>query len=407
MVPVPRVSARWRVAAAGVAMQMALGAMHAWSVYVTPLVEAFGWTVSQVTLTYAITNLAFGIAAFAGGLWMAKAGPRTVGVVGGTLYGLGVVLASLSVDRLWVLYLTYGLLAGTGIGMGYIVPITTLLKWFPERRGFITGIAVAGFGFGGLVTAPLAARLVQAVGVLSTFAILGVGYLVVVAGTALFMTDPPRDLGAEGCHPKASARRDPATNHTLKDALRSWRWYALWTLFLLNGSAGKSLISQAAPMARELTGAGAAAAAGMIGMVSIGNGAGRFLWAWLSDGVGRQRVFAAMFIVQAFAFLLIPQAGSLLSFTVLAFVVLLCFGGGLGTAPAFAADCFGSRHVGTIYGLMLTASGLAGVLGPLAMARIRDTTGTYLDGLGLVAAVMLVSAAIPFLVRPAQPRPAT
>ncbi len=392
---------RWIIAAAGVVTQLALGAMHAWSVYRNPLIEQFGWTISEVTLTYAITNMAFACAAFLGGLWLGKLGPRTLGIIAGALFGLGVFLASLCDGRLWVLYVTYGLLAGAGIGLGYIVQITTLLKWFPHKRGFITGIAVAGFGAGPLITAPVATRFIQNIGVLSTFAVLGISYFVIVSGASLLMRNPPEGFRPSGrCRPSGDRLKDDSgTDATLGAALKSWQWYALWVLLFLNNSASKSLISQAAPMAQELTGISAAAAAGMVGILSVGNGAGRFLLSWLSDATGRRWAFAAIFLLQAVAFLLLPQASFVL-FTTFALVVMLCFGGGMGAAPAFVTDCFGCRHMGSIYGLMLTATGLAGVVGPLLIASIRDATGTYSDALHLIAAVMLASASIPLMIRP-------
>lgn len=393
---------RWVIAAAGVMMQLALGAMHAWSVYRSPLIEQFGWTISEVTLTYAITNITFGCAAFLGGLWLGKLGPQKLGIIAGTLFGLGVSLASFCGERLWVLYLTYGLLAGAGIGLGYIVPIATLLKWFPDKRGLIMGVIIAGFGAGPLITAPLATYLIQSMGVLPTFASLGIAYFVIVSGASLLMKDPPEGFRPAGWRPSSDGLRDDSkTDCSLRAALKVWQLYALWILLFLNNSASKSLMSQAAPMAQELTGVGAGAAAGMLGILSVGNGAGRFLWSWLSDATGRRWAFAAIFLLQAAAFFFLPQSSFVL-FTIFASVVLLCFGGGMGAAPAFVADCFGPRHMGPIYGLMMTASGLAGLVGPLLIASMRDATGTYRDALHLIAAVMLASAAIPMMIRPAQ-----
>src|ERR1700721_1134106 len=171
---------RWGIAAAGFLMQMALGAVYAWSVFRVPLAKQFHWSIEEVTLTFTISIFVLGISAFVGGLWLNRHGPRTVAVTGGALYGLGVFLASFSADKLWWLYLSYGLIGGIGLGFGYIVPIAVLVKWFPDRRGLITGIAVAGFGGGALVTAPVATYLIQRVGVLHTFAYLGIAYLVVV-----------------------------------------------------------------------------------------------------------------------------------------------------------------------------------------------------------------------------------
>jgi OFA family oxalate/formate antiporter-like MFS transporter len=403
-----RLHKRWGIAAAGVVMQMALGAVYAWSVFRIPLSKAFGWSISEVTVTFTIAIFVLGLAAFGGGLWMRRAGPRTVALTAGVLYGLGVFLASFTRGRLWWLYGSYGVIAGVGLGLGYIVPVATLVKWFPDKRGLITGLAVAGFGAGALVTAPIATRLIASVGVLQTFAILGAAYFVAVTGGALFMENPPegygRQAGADlGFRSQLTGRdnRDlTPRSYTLADALRSWQWYGLWTLLLLNTTAGIAVISQAAPMFQEITSISAVRAASIVGVISIANGAGRLLWAWLSDLVGRRAVFLAMFLLQAAIFWLLPSAHSLAVFSALTVAVLLCYGGGFGTMPAFAADYFGAEHVGPIYGLMLTAWGVAGVLGPTLMAAMRERSGGYDEGLRLIAGLMLVSAIIPLLVRP-------
>jgi OFA family oxalate/formate antiporter-like MFS transporter len=174
----------------------------------------------------------------------------------------------------------------------------------------------------------------------------------------------------------------------------------LWAILFLNTSAGISIISQAAPMAQEITHVSAALAAGMVGIISIANGSGRFLWAWLSDGIGRRAVFFSMFLVQAVVFWLMPHVSSFGTFTTLAFIVLLCYGGGFGTMPAFATDYFGPTNVGSIYGLMLTAWGFAGVFGPMLIARIRQSTGHYAGALNVIAIVVLVSAVLPLITHP-------
>ena len=164
---------RWSIAVAGVIIQIALGAVYAWSVFRIPLTKAFGWTISQVTMAFTIAIFTLGFASFVGGLWMRHSGPRNVAIAAGIFYGAGIFLASFSAGHLYWLYFSYGLLAGIGLGLGYIVPVATLVKWFPDRRGMITGIAVAGFGAGALITAPIASRLIVSVGVMRTFAILG------------------------------------------------------------------------------------------------------------------------------------------------------------------------------------------------------------------------------------------
>lgn len=392
---------RWSIAVAGVIMQIALGAVYAWSVFRIPLTKAFGWTITQVTFTFTLSILMLGFAAFAGGLWMRKVGPRKVAITAGIFYGAGVFLSSFSAGHLWWLYFSYGFLGGIGLGLGYIVPVATLVKWFPDKRGMITGLAVAGFGAGALITAPIATRLISSVGVLKTFAILGIAYFIAVTASALFMKDPPHGYVPPGWTPSAAQQRQRAAHDfTLRQALQSWQWYALWALLFLNTSAGISIISQAAPMAQEITGVSAATAAGMVGIISIANGAGRFLWAWFSDLIGRRWVFLAMFLIQAAIFRAMPHAEAFSTFTTLAFIILLCYGGGFGTMPAFTADYFGTENVGSIYGLILTAWGFAGVLGPTLIASIRQRTGAYSEALVVISYIVLVAAIIPLIMRP-------
>ena len=399
----PSKTNRWGIALAGVIMQIALGAVYAWSVFRIPLTKAFGWTIPQVTFAFTLSILTLGFAAFVGGLWMRKSGPRTVAIAAGIFYGSGVFLASFSAGRLYWLYFSYGLIAGIGLGLGYIVPVATLVKWFPDKRGMITGLAVAGFGAGALITAPIASRLIVSVGVLKTFAILGVAYFIAVTGAALFMKDPPGGYAPAGWKPSAAqTKQRAAADYTLRQALGQWQWYVLWGILFLNTSAGISIISQAAPMAQEITGVTAAVAAGMVGIISIANGTGRFLWAWLSDLTGRRTVFLTMFVLQAIAFWLMTSVSTFSLFTGFAFVILMCYGGGFGTMPAFAADYFGPKDVGSIYGLMLTAWGFAGVLGPTLIARIRQSTGHYSQALHLISIITLVSAFLPLIARPPQ-----
>src|SRR5499425_479198 len=195
---------RWTIALAGVFMQVALGAVYAWSVFRVPLARQFGWSISEVTLTFTISIFVLGFAAFFGGLWMNRQGPRIVALTGATLYGLGVFLASFSANKLWWLYVSYGVIGGIGLGFGYIVPVAVLVKWFPDRRGLITGIAVGGFGAGALITAPVATRLIQTVGVLSTFAYIGIAFLIVTMVAGYFLQNPPEGWKPAGWTPTAT-----------------------------------------------------------------------------------------------------------------------------------------------------------------------------------------------------------
>jgi len=386
------------IAVAGVLMQIALGAVYAWSVFRIPLNRTYSWSVSQVTVAFELSILVLGFAAFAGGLWMRHTGPRPVAVLAAVLYGLGTALAGTS-HSLTMLYLTYGVIAGIGLGLGYIVPVATLVRWFPDKRGMITGIAVAGFGAGALITAPIAQRLIAAVGVSSTFMILGIAYFAIIMLAASVMKNPPEGYTPPGFQP-SSVRGSTAQDFTLRQALRTRQWYGLWLTLFLNSAAGIAIISQASPMAQEISRVNAATAAGLVGIISIANGFGRFAWAWFSDLIGRKAVFLTMFLLQAAAFLLLSHVSGFASLAVLAFMILLCYGGGFGTMPAFATDYFGAKDIGSIYGLMLTAWGAAGVVGPTLIAQVRQATGQYQGALRIMALVTFVSSIVPLLLHP-------
>jgi len=398
-------SERWRIAAAGVLLQMALGSVYAWSVFRTPLATQFGWSISQITLTFTITILALSCAAFAGGLWLNRSGPRVVAVTGGALYGLGVLLASFT-ERIEWLYATYGLLGGIGLGLGYIVPVTVLVKWFPDRRGLITGIAVGGFGAGALVTAPVATALIQRVGVLSTFAWLGLAYFVAAPLAGWFMRNPP-ESGILAAPMVRSPLRQGNADYTLGQAVRTRQWWILWLILFLNVTAGISLISQQAPLYQELAGVSAAVAAGMVGLASIGNALGRVFWAWSSDYLTRRATFVLLFLIQVALFWVLPGLGSAAMLTLAAFAILSCFGGGFGTMPAAVTDYFGPRNVGPIYGLMLSAWGLASLFGPMLLAEMREAIGSYQDALHIIAALMALSVVLPCILRSPQMPPQT
>jgi MFS transporter, OFA family, oxalate/formate antiporter len=275
------------------------------------------------------------------------------------------------------------------------------VKWFPDRRGLITGIAVGGFGAGALITAPVATRLIQSVGVLPTFAYLGVAYFIIAIIAASFMQNPPENWQPEGWTPSAKETSQRATHdYVLSEALKTWQWWLLWLILFLNVCAGIAVISQEAPIFQELTGVSALAAGGMVGIASLGNAVGRVFWAWLSDLITRRATFAIIFIAQVLLFWFLPKITVPSVMTTVTFVILMCYGGGFGTMPAFTADYFGPKNVGPIYGLMLTAWSFASVFGPLYIARMRETAGNYATALHVIAAVMAISILLPIIVRP-------
>ena len=401
---------RWVIAIAAFVLQLALGSVYAWSVFSKPVAALFNnVSVDNVTkgqlagtnLTFSITLLALGVTAAFGGYLQLRFGPRAIATAGGILYGLGIILAGLTAPAhsLFLLYLCYGIIGGIGIGLGYIVPLAMLLRWFPDRRGFITGLAVAGFGLGALVIAQTAPALLspKSLGVGSTFLYLGIAYLLVVVVAAQFFRRAPDGYAPAGWTPSAvqqaiSTRRD----YTLSEALREPRWYVLWLTLALNVTAGAALISVASPLAQQFTGVSAGTAAIAVSTISIFNGLGRLVWAWLSDVIGRPFTFLAIFIVQIVAFLVLAQVG-LGGFGLLlipAALIALCYGGGFGTMPAFAADFFGAKNSGMIYGAMLTAWSAGGIVGPILISGLEYHVALY-----IIVGILVVSCALPLIAR--------
>jgi len=239
------------------------------------------------------------------------------------------------------------------------------------------------------------------VGVLQTFAYLGIAFGIVTVAGGYFMRNPPTGWKPAGWTPSTPQAAQRATHdHTLGEAVRSWQWWALWLLLFINTSAGISIISQESPLFQELAKVPAITAAGMVGIVSIGNAFGRVFWAWLSDMLTRRMTFVAMFAGQVLLFWFLPDLHAASILTIVSFLILMCYGGGFGTMPAFAADYFGPKNVGPIYGLMLTAWGFASAFGPLLIAHMREVTHDYGSALHVIAAVLAVSIILPFIVRP-------
>ena len=392
---------RWVIAIAAFCMQLALGAVYAWSVFLNPVISEYKVPRAQANFTFSVALLALGVTAGFGGYLNNRFGPRAIASAAGIIYGAGIILAGFSAPNLFVLYLTYGIIGGIGLGLGYIVALTMLIKWFPDRRGFITGLAVAGFGGGAALTGPVAANsMLKPLGLNNTFIVLGIVYLVIVVGAAQFFRRAPDGYAPAGWTPVSRpqdirSKRD----YPLSEALTSSRWYILWLILALNVTAGAALISVASPLAQKFTLVSAGVASALVVTISIFNGAGRLFWGWISDFIGRPYTFLALFVLQIFCFALTPLIGNFALLFIPASLIGLCYGGGFGTMPAFAADFFGPKNAGTIYGVMLTAWSAGGILGPLLIGAMDYTTALY-----IIAGIMLVSCVLPFVARAFAPR---
>lgn len=393
---------RWLIALSAIGIHLSIGAAYAYSVYTLPLVETMGWTVAEVTVAFTIMMVLGGGSAALFGRWVERNGPRKSAIFAAVLFGLGQVGSgfAVSIDSLSLFLLTYGLLSGLGLGIGYISPVSTLVKWFPDRRGLATGMAVLGFGSGALITAPVAASLMEFLGIPTTFYILGVCYFVVMTLSALYIAPPPR-----GWVPVINVKHKPSfgtitikkdlAQLTAHEAVKTKQFWMLWAIMLINTSAGIMMISVASPMAQTVVGISTGAAATMVGIMGIFNGAGRLGWAAVSDYISRPVVFLIFFIIQLITFLTLPIITSAIVFQLLIFFVVSCYGGGFSNLPAFIADMFGTKELGAIHGYLLTTWSLGGLIGPTLVSQIYTRTGSYIPVFyvfaGLVSIALIIA----------------
>jgi MFS transporter, OFA family, oxalate/formate antiporter len=393
---------RWGIAAAAVAMQICLGAVYGWSVFKKPLMGLEHWQETSVQLNFTLAIFFLGVGTIIGGLWQDRVGPRKVASVAGILYGVGYIVSGIAATQhsLTGLYIGYGVLSGIGMGMGYICPVATLVKWFPDMRGLMTGVAVCGYGFGAAVMSPFAAWEIIHRGVATTFWTLGIVYLIVVVLAAQLYANPPQGWRPAGWEPRgAVAKAASPFDFTVGEALGTWQFYLLFALLFLNVSAGIMIISQASPMAQQMVGMSVLQAAAMVGLISICNGLGRVFWAWVSDYLGRARVYFLLFLIQVIIFFLLPRIHNFSVFSLSFALIGLCYGGGFGTMPSFTADFFGTKQMGGIYGIILLAWGLAAIPSPIMIAHIHQNFGHYAPAINVIAVVMLCSLILPLIAR--------
>ena len=430
----PAASNRWGIALAGIIVMICLGTVYSWSIFTNSFVAGFNWSTQAATIPFELAIFFLGVGAIIGGRWQDRVGPRTVTIVGVLLWGIGLVLAGLGTEALgkWWLYLTYGVIGGLGLGMGYVTPVAMVTKWFPDRRGLGSGMVVMGFGLGAFFYNQIVARLdiykaaakpagafvaakAAAIkagtpfdpsayrltpealhGILMIFTISGIVFIILGGICAWVLKNPPEGYTVAGATAAAVAH---TPSYTPQQALSMPQLYGLWLLLFLNVTAGILIISNAVPIYSELTSALPAAAAQIYGLLAIFNGLGRFFWGTVSDRIGRNMTYTVMFLIQAVIFFVMGGVHSLAGVGFCFAIVLLCYGGGFGVMPSFTADFFGTKYLGQIYGFILTAWGVGGVVGPSIAAFVRDHTGSYSGALVPVAIMLIVAACIPFFVR--------
>lgn len=330
---------RWLIAISAVAMHLSIGSIYAYSVYQNPLRDELGWPISDVSMAFTIAIVFLAIsAAFLGG-FVENYGPRISGLMAAVTFGLGTIGAGFSVqmESYTGFLLTFGVISGSGIGLGYIAPISTLVQWFPDRRGMATGLAVMGFGAGALVTGPIANFIIENASIPSALYALGVGYFLLMAAGASYLKKPPADWVSEGVDEseivsdgaKGVSINTDLEELTAREALKRPRYYLVWLVMFINITAGIMLLSVASPMIQAITAVDAATAASVVGLIGVFNGGGRIFWATVSDYIGRTTTYGTFFVLQIAAFLLMPQIHYVWFFAALMFLVITAYGGGL------------------------------------------------------------------------------
>lgn len=341
-----------------------------------------------------------GIGTVIGGWWQDKVGPRIVTTFAGVIYGLGFLIASWSVDHHWLpgVYIGYGLFSGLGMGLGYICPVAMITKWFPDKRGLMTGVNVMGFGVAALIMGPIASKLIISSGVPTTLMSFGLVYGAIVIVCSQIFINPPQNWAPEGWVATSKVSKNAsAVHYTPKEALSTGRFWMLWAMLSLNTSAGIMIVSQASPLAQQQLGVDAAVAATIVGIIGIFNGGGRIVWAWISDKIGRAQAYFLIFACQIPLFLYLPTVHDVVIFTIVVCAIELCYGGGFGVMPSFTADFFGSKYVGGIYGFILLGWGFAAIPSPLLMAYIHEKTGQYSTAIITLGVVLVFALIIPIL----------
>lgn len=365
---------RWLIALAAVGIHICIGSVYAWSVLVRPIMETMGFSLKETTWTFSLAILFLGLSAGLLGSWVENYGPKKSGLFAAAFWGAGMFGTALALylHSLLLLYLFYGVIGGIGLGIGYITPVSTLVKYFPQHRGFATGLAIMGFGFASLIAGPLMQRLTASYGLVENFLILGTVYILVMGLSALYLKPPT----AEDTHTKQQSSYIQR-GYTENEALRTWQFSALWFIFFVNITCGIGLLAVASPMAQEVIGMRPAAAASLVGIIGLFNGAGRIVWSTVSDYIGRGYTYALFFLLEALAFWKLAATTEAVLFETLVLLIITCYGGGFSCMPAYLSDIFGTKKLSAIHGRILTAWGLAGVAGPFLVSWLRESTSGY------------------------------
>jgi MFS transporter, OFA family, oxalate/formate antiporter len=393
---------RWLIAASAVGIHISIGSVYAYSVMTNPVKNIFHVDETVIKWAFKIAVLILGFSAAVLGRWVEKAGPRKSGTVAGLFYGAGILGSGLAVQvqSLPLFLFCYGVIGGIGLGVGYITPVSTLVRWFPDKRGLATGMAIMGFGFSALIFGPLMQRLFESVGVANAFYILGVIYMTLILLSSRYLERPPDGYLPAGFKPgEANIHKKDLTNIGVKEALKTKRFYYMWIMMFVNISCGIAIISAASPMTQEKLHYTPMQAATVVGLIGVFNGRGRILWSGLSDHFGRANTYILFFAFQILAFYFLPRMSGEMLFLIVLFTVITMYGGGFATLPAFLGDLFGTKQLGAIHGMILTAWGIAGVAGPSIYDAVKKSTHSLTQTLEVFSGLFGVALVVSLLMK--------
>lgn len=390
---------RYLVAIGGILLHLMIGSVYAWSVFTGPIAKQTGWALSSVTVAFSIAIFFLGMSAAFMGRLVERFGPRLTGTVAALLYGSGILLTGLAVqlESLPLLYIGYGVVGGLGLGAGYVTPVSTIIAWFPDKRGLATGMAIMGFGFAAMLSGPIAQNLIAGIGLVPTMYVLGTAYLLIMLTAAQVIRKPrPGEVPAADIAKSVSLT---GTAMTANQAVKTRSFRYLWLMFFINITCGIGLVAVASPMAQQQTGMSAATAAMMVGVVGLFNGFGRLAWATLSDLIGRPLTYTLIFTVDVAMLAGILVFSSPLLFGIALCLIMSCYGAGFSVIPAYLGDVFGTKQLGAIHGYVLTAWAVAGVVGPTLLSLSDQYFHSYTYSLIFFVALELVAFILSIRIR--------
>ncbi len=416
---------RWLVPPAAIAVHMCIGEVYGFSVFNVPLTQAGdGWTIPQVGWIYSIALFMLGISAAMFGKWIERSGPRKAMVASCFCFCGGLLISAIGVKlkMLWLLYIGYGVIGGIGLGLGYISPVSTLIKWFPDRPGMATGMAIMGFGGGALIGAPLGVKLMDyfksatSTGVAEAFIAMACLYAVSMLFGALSIRVPPEGWKPAGWEPRRQANpMITSANVAVDVAWKTPQFWCLWVVLCMNVSAGIGILGQASKMCSDMFGVSAAVGGGFAGLLSIFNMGGRFFWSSVSDYTGRKAVYCIYFLLGTILYCIVPWTQNVQNravFVIVTSIIITMYGGGFATIPAYLRDLFGTHQIGAIHGRLITAWSVAAILGPslvnyISTARIEagvPKPEAYNFTMYLMAGLLIIGLVANLLVRPVHPK---